>query len=50
MMQDHMAQIGGEFLAKEPYYNKFGITVDDRGRLAGLVGQLYDRQRQGCVE
>jgi len=44
MMTDHMARIGDEFLPKEVYYEKFGLEIDARGKLVGLVENPYDRQ------
>ncbi len=44
MMSDHMARIGDEFLPKEAYYQKFGLEIDARGKLVGLVENPYDRQ------
>ena len=43
-MCDHMARIGDEFLPKEVYYEKFGLEIDSRGKLVGLVENPYDRQ------
>ena len=44
MMTDHMARIGDEFLPKEVYYERFGLEIDARGKLVGLVENPYDRQ------
>jgi hypothetical protein len=42
-MRGHMQRIGDKFLPREAYYERFGITVDDRGKVAELVENMYDR-------
>jgi arylsulfatase A-like enzyme len=42
-MRSHMERIDDQFLPKEHYYERFGIKVDHRGKVAGIVDNLYDR-------
>lgn len=42
-MQLLMAHIGDKFLPKEAYYRKFGIQLDQRGKVKGIVENPYDR-------
>jgi arylsulfatase A-like enzyme len=42
-MLAHMQQIGDEFLPREAYYEKFDIEFDHRGKVIGLVENMYDR-------
>jgi arylsulfatase A-like enzyme len=42
-MQALMAHIGDEFLPKESYYERFGIELDHRGKVKGIVENPYDR-------
>ena len=39
----HMARIGDRFLAKEQYYDQYGIGVDHRGKVKGIIDNVYDR-------
>ena len=43
MMREHMAKINDEILPKEEYYKKFNLKLDQRGKLANLVENMYDR-------
>ena len=43
LMRAHMAEIGDEILTKEEYYKKFDLQLDDRGKLAAIVENMYDR-------
>jgi arylsulfatase A-like enzyme len=43
LMQVHMRTIGDEFLPKEQYYERFNLELDHRGKLKGLVENMYDR-------
>lgn len=43
LMRDLMARTGDEFLPKEAYYEKFGLDVDDRGKVQGIVENPSDR-------
>lgn len=43
LMQAHMAKIGDGFLPREEYYARFGIELDQRGKVAALVENMYDR-------
>ncbi|MBN8980995.1 MAG: sulfatase [Rhizobiales bacterium] len=40
-LRSHLAKIGDEFLPKEVYYERFGIEVDRRGVLVGIVPNPY---------
>lgn len=42
-MRLHMERIGDRFLAKEAYYEQYGIEVDHRGKVKGIVDNVYDR-------
>lgn len=42
-MRRLMREIGDEFLPKEAYYQKFGLEVDHRGKVRGIVENPYDR-------
>ena len=42
-MRAHMHRIGDRFLAKEAYYERYGIEIDNRGKVKGIVDNLYDR-------
>jgi arylsulfatase A-like enzyme len=42
-MQALMSRVGDEFLPKEAYYRKFGIELDHRGKVKGIVENPYDR-------
>jgi arylsulfatase A-like enzyme len=44
MMEDHLRRIGDEFLPREAYYERFGIEIDHRGKVVGIVENLYNRQ------
>jgi len=43
LMRDLMARTGDEFLPKEAYYARFGLDVDQRGKVKGIVENPYDR-------
>lgn len=43
LMQAHMDTIGDQFLPKEAYYERYGIQLDRRGKVAALVENMYDR-------
>jgi len=43
MMAGHQGRIGDEFLPREAYYRRFGITIDHRGKVKGIVENMYDR-------
>jgi arylsulfatase A-like enzyme len=43
-MGTHMARIGDRFLPKEEYYRIYGIDVDHRGKVKGIIDNVYDRQ------
>jgi arylsulfatase A-like enzyme len=43
-MAAHMARIGDEFLPKEEYYRIYGLDVDHRGKVKGIIDNVYDRQ------
>jgi arylsulfatase A-like enzyme len=43
LMRKHMAKINDEILPKEEYYKKFNLKLDQRGKLANLVENMYDR-------
>jgi arylsulfatase A-like enzyme len=43
-MQMHMARIGDRFLPKEEYYRTYGLEVDHRGKVKGIVENPYDRR------
>lgn len=43
LMRGHMERIGDEFLSREEYYKRYGIELDDRGKVAALVENMYDR-------
>jgi hypothetical protein len=42
-MAEQLSRIGDEFLPREAYYDRFGIEVDGRGKVTGIVENLYDR-------
>ncbi len=42
-MQALMAGIGDEFLPRQAYYERFGIELDQRGKVKGIVENPYDR-------
>jgi arylsulfatase A-like enzyme len=42
-MQALMSRIGDEFLPKEAYYERFGIELDHRGKVKGIIENPYDR-------
>jgi arylsulfatase A-like enzyme len=42
-MSAHMARIDDRFLPKEEYYRIYGLEVDHRGKVQGIVENLYDR-------
>ena len=42
-MRALMARTGDEFLPKETYYERFGLKVDERGKLQGIIDNPYDR-------
>jgi arylsulfatase A-like enzyme len=42
-MRTHMDGIGDRFLPKEAYYEQYGIDVDHRGKVKGIIDNLYDR-------
>ncbi|MBK7660361.1 MAG: hypothetical protein IPJ28_15075 [Betaproteobacteria bacterium] len=44
-MQALVARIGDRFLPKEDYYRQFGIELDHRGKVKGIIENLYDRPR-----
>ena len=44
MMLEHMRRIGDAFLPKEAHYERLRLELDHRGKLKGLVENLYDRQ------
>ncbi len=43
LMRAHMDRIGDAFLPREAYYERFRIELDHRGKVAGLVENMYDR-------
>lgn len=43
LMRAHMATIGDEMMARDFYYERFGITFDHRGKVVNLVENIYDR-------
>lgn len=43
LMQDHMRRIGDEFLPREEYYKKYNLQIDHRGKVTGIVENMYDR-------
>jgi arylsulfatase A-like enzyme len=43
LMTEHMAKIEDEFLPREAYYEEFGIEFDERGKVIGLIENMYDR-------
>lgn len=42
-MSAHMARIDDRFLSKEEYYRIYGLDVDHRGKVQGIVENQYDR-------
>jgi arylsulfatase A-like enzyme len=42
-MQALMARIGDRFEPKEAYYERFGIELDHRGKVRGIVENPYPR-------
>jgi arylsulfatase A-like enzyme len=42
-MAEHLSRIDDEFLPREVYYDRFRIEVDGRGKVTGIVENLYDR-------
>ncbi len=43
LMKEHMQRIGDEFLSREEYYRRYEIELDERGKVAALVENMYDR-------
>jgi arylsulfatase A-like enzyme len=43
-MQKLMDRIGDGFEPKETYYKRFGIQLDHRGKVRGIIENPYDRQ------
>ena len=43
LMIAHMERIADEFLPREAYYEKFDIEFDHRGKVTGLIENMYDR-------
>ena len=43
LMRAHMSKIGDRFLPREDYYRRFEIELDQRGKVAALVENMYDR-------
>jgi arylsulfatase A-like enzyme len=39
----HLRRVGDEFHAKEVYYKRFGLDVDERGQIRGVVANPYPR-------
>ncbi len=39
----HLERIGDRFLPKEEYYRIYGIDVDHRGKVKGILDNVYDR-------
>lgn len=42
-LQAHMDRIGDRFLPKEEYYRIYDIEVDHRGKVKGILDNVYDR-------
>lgn len=42
-MRFHMDRLRDEFLPKEDYYQRLQIKLDHRGKIAGLIENMYDR-------
>jgi arylsulfatase A-like enzyme len=42
-MRAHMERIDDRFLPKEAYYERYGIAVDHRGKVNGIIDNVYDR-------
>lgn len=42
-MQALMSRIGDQFLPKQDYYERFGIELDHRGKVKGIIENPYDR-------
>jgi arylsulfatase A-like enzyme len=42
LLQEHMQRIGDDILPNEAYYKKFDLTVDERGKITGIVENPYD--------
>jgi arylsulfatase A-like enzyme len=42
-MRSHMERLGDRFEPKEAYYARFGIELDHRGKVKGIVENPYDR-------
>jgi|GEM_PF-2341276 len=43
LMAAHLARIGDGFEPRQAYYDRFGITLDHRGKVVDLVENMYDR-------
>ena len=43
LMREHMAAINDEMLPRHHYYERFGIDLDNRGKIVNLVENMYDR-------
>lgn len=43
LMRAHMEHIADAFLPRDAYYDKFDIAFDHRGKVIGLVENMYDR-------
>lgn len=43
LMTGHMERIADKFLPRESYYEEFDIEFDHRGKVVGLVENMYDR-------
>lgn len=43
LMTGHMERIADIFLPREAYYEQFGIEFDHRGKVVGLIENMYDR-------
>jgi len=43
LMTGHMERIADKFLPRESYYEEFGIEFDHRGKVVGLIENMYDR-------
>jgi arylsulfatase A-like enzyme len=43
MMRAHLSRLGDMFHPKEVYYQRLGIALDHRGKVAALVENPYDR-------
>jgi hypothetical protein len=41
LLRKHLTEIGDEFLPKERYYARFGLRVNERGLLDGIVPNPY---------